>query len=281
MAHLMGRIDGEDDMDAEELEALRQREKKRKAQPMSLEEKMAERLNAAELDKPVFMTREMREVAEKEENDEEDEIQQLMQEAEREQRQHYMQKVRDAIREQRQNERGSRTIAYAPAKPQEPVLTKEEEDKQKEMQQIKNAYLGVKKKKKKVMKISEKFRFSFDWGADEDTSVDLNPLYEKKHEVRIKLLPDFSSLASPNQPSPNSAMSLGPSQHHEQHCSVGVVAIWAWSTCRDRPSRATVEAGQATPAVCTWITMLIPPRPYRTPMHVSLLRFRHRSDRSI
>ena len=63
--------------------------------------------------------------------------------------------------------------------------SKEEEDREKEMTQIKNAYLGVKKGKKKVAKISEKFRFSFDWANDEDTSVDLNPLYEKKHEALL------------------------------------------------------------------------------------------------
>ena len=45
--------------------------------------------------------------------EEEEEIQQLTQEAEREQRQQYMQKVRDAIREQRQNERGVRSVAGA------------------------------------------------------------------------------------------------------------------------------------------------------------------------
>jgi hypothetical protein len=36
-------------------------------------------------------------------------------------------------------------------------------------------------KKKKVMKASEKFRFNFDWDGKEDTSKDLNPLYNHLH----------------------------------------------------------------------------------------------------
>ena len=47
------------------------------------------------------------------------------------------------------------------------------------------ADLGVKKKKKKLIKISEKFRFAFDWNNEEDTSADLNPLYDKKHEALL------------------------------------------------------------------------------------------------
>lgn len=67
----------------------------------------------------------------------------------------------------------------------EEAKTKEEIAREKELQQIKNAYLGVKKEKKKAAKISEKFRFAFDWGAEEDTSADLNPLYDKKHEALL------------------------------------------------------------------------------------------------
>ncbi len=37
-------------------------------------------------------------------------------------------------------------------------------------------YLGAKKLKKRVVKPSEKFRFSFDWENTEDTSRDMNPM---------------------------------------------------------------------------------------------------------
>lgn len=40
---------------------------------------------------------------------------------------------------------------------------------------------GGDREKKKVMKASEKFRFNFDWDNKEDTSRDLNPLYNNLH----------------------------------------------------------------------------------------------------
>jgi len=40
---------------------------------------------------------------------------------------------------------------------------------------------GGEKEKKKVMRASEKFRFNFDWDGKEDTSKDLNPLYNQLH----------------------------------------------------------------------------------------------------
>ena len=69
-----------------------------------------------------------------------------------------VQRVREDLRTQRDAETSKRSKKVDTA----PALTKQEIDKEKELTQIKNAYLGVKKKKKKVMKISEKFRFSFD-----------------------------------------------------------------------------------------------------------------------
>ena len=48
---------------------------------------------------------------------------------------------------------------------------------------IKKQYLGADKVKKKMLKPSEKFKFNFDWEASDDTSRDLNPLYNSTHEV--------------------------------------------------------------------------------------------------
>lgn len=46
-----------------------------------------------------------------------------------------------------------------------------------------NALTGCEqeKNKKKVMKASDKFKFNFDWDAGDDTSKDLNPLYNLTH----------------------------------------------------------------------------------------------------
>jgi ATP-dependent RNA helicase DDX23/PRP28 len=46
---------------------------------------------------------------------------------------------------------------------------------------IKQQYLGGEKVKKKVLKATERMKFVFDWDADEDTSRDLNPLYQNLH----------------------------------------------------------------------------------------------------
>ncbi|GJR91273.1 DEAD-box ATP-dependent RNA helicase 21 [Tanacetum coccineum] len=60
-----------------------------------------------------------------------------------------------------------------------------ERDREKELELIKDQYLGTKKPKKRVIKPSEKFRFSFDWENTEDTSRDMNSLYQNPHEARL------------------------------------------------------------------------------------------------
>ncbi|KAL2649687.1 hypothetical protein R1flu_017815 [Riccia fluitans] len=58
-------------------------------------------------------------------------------------------------------------------------------EKEKELEAIKEQYLGAKKLKKRVVKPSEKFRFSFDWENTEDTSRDMNPIYQNPHEAQL------------------------------------------------------------------------------------------------
>ncbi len=59
----------------------------------------------------------------------------------------------------------------------------QDREREKELELIKQQYLGAEKQRKKVLKPSEKFRFNFDWEAADDTSRDLNPLYNNTHEV--------------------------------------------------------------------------------------------------
>jgi ATP-dependent RNA helicase DDX23/PRP28 len=58
---------------------------------------------------------------------------------------------------------------------------KEERERARELELIKQQYLGAEKKKKKIAKATERFKFVFDWDASEDTSRDLNPLYQNSH----------------------------------------------------------------------------------------------------
>ncbi|WJX96994.1 Envelope glycoprotein gp160 [Trifolium repens] len=60
-----------------------------------------------------------------------------------------------------------------------------EREREKELESIKEQYLGSKKPKKRVIKPSEKFRFSFDWENTEDTSRDMNNLYQNPHEAQL------------------------------------------------------------------------------------------------
>ena len=183
--------DDDDDLDPEERRALEEAlARRRETQPLSVDQMRAQRdAEAAAADRPVFVSKEKREAIAAEIEAEEAEISSLMEEAEREQRQAYMQKVREELRtartgtgaaERRPSAREAVVRPHAHA-----GMSKEDVDKEKELQAIKDSYLGVKKRKKRTQKISEKFRFSFDWAADEDTSVDLNPLYEKKHEALL------------------------------------------------------------------------------------------------
>lgn len=57
----------------------------------------------------------------------------------------------------------------------------QERERQRELELIKQQYLGAEKQKKKVLKATERMKFVFDWDAEEDTSRDLNPLYQNLH----------------------------------------------------------------------------------------------------
>lgn len=66
----------------------------------------------------------------------------------------------------------------------------QDRERQKELEMIKAQYLGGEKKKKKVLKGAEKFKFNFDWAADDDTSRDLNPLYNSTHGTQSSNSPN-------------------------------------------------------------------------------------------
>lgn len=88
---------------------------------------------------------------------------------------------RDSERRNREREREEESRARERAR-QEKLAERERE---KELEAIKEQYLGSKKPKKRVIKPSEKFRFSFDWENTEDTSRDMNSLYQNPHEAQL------------------------------------------------------------------------------------------------
>lgn len=58
------------------------------------------------------------------------------------------------------------------------------EDKEKEEAVIKERYLGIVKKKKRIRRLNDR-KFVFDWDAGDDTSVDYNSIYKNKHELQF------------------------------------------------------------------------------------------------
>ncbi|KAJ3211325.1 DEAD (Asp-Glu-Ala-Asp) box polypeptide 23 [Dinochytrium kinnereticum] len=54
----------------------------------------------------------------------------------------------------------------------------------KELQAIRNRFMGGERKKRKIRRMNEK-KFVFDWAADEDTSKDINPIYATRQEPRL------------------------------------------------------------------------------------------------
>ncbi|PHJ23392.1 dead-family helicase [Cystoisospora suis] len=69
--------------------------------------------------------------------------------------------------------------------PEQELRTKQQE---RELEQIRNHYLGMRTEKKKIQKPSEKFRniFNFEWNDSEDTCKgDNNPLYQERMEPQL------------------------------------------------------------------------------------------------
>ncbi|KAK9817009.1 hypothetical protein WJX72_008215 [[Myrmecia] bisecta] len=144
----------------------------KKAEPLALEELLSKRKQEMEAQaKPVFMSKKQREELALQRRQEEAQAQRALQEERRKAEAAILHKMQQEEAERRRDEdRRKRT---------------HEREKEKELEMIKQQYLGGDKVKKKVLKGSEKFRFNFDWGAEDDTSKDLNPLYNSTHQASL------------------------------------------------------------------------------------------------
>ncbi|CAG8658224.1 12275_t:CDS:10, partial [Ambispora leptoticha] len=71
-----------------------------------------------------------------------------------------------------------------PAEKPESNEPPEEKLDEKELQAIRERYMGGERKKRKIRKMNEK-KFVFDWDAGEDTSQDFNPLYASRHNAQM------------------------------------------------------------------------------------------------
>ncbi|XP_028967968.1 probable ATP-dependent RNA helicase DDX23 [Galendromus occidentalis] len=160
-----------------------------KKDPPSLEEILAKKKNEEELAaKPVFRTKEQRAADALARRQKEIEEQRKKQEAERRRRiesqEETMPKPRHEVRE-RERRRDDRDVGRRRDDDHfRTPGTSTERDKLREQEAIKDRYLGMMKKKRRIRKLNDK-KFVFDWDPSEDTSNDYNPLYKDRHTIQL------------------------------------------------------------------------------------------------
>lgn len=147
--------------------------------PLSLEDLMKKKeLEKKEQSRPVFLTKKERQELALQKRKEEVEEQRRMMEA-----------MRRAREEECGNEdaryHGSNGEYSRGSRREREEEVRREREREREMQLIKQQYLGGEPKKRKVLKASERTKFHFDWDKSEDTSRDLNPLYDRPHEATL------------------------------------------------------------------------------------------------
>lgn len=177
----------------------------KKKEPLSLEELLAKKKAEEEAkSKPVFLTKEQR--AQEAIRRRQEQVaamkaatnvprfgdipvtELLRKEKEKEQQQvrSYDRDRRDRERERFEDRRDSR--AGPSSRDREAEKAAEEftapKDKEKETEAIRERYLGIIKKKRRVRRLNDR-KFVFDWDAAEDTSNDYNQIYKERHFIQF------------------------------------------------------------------------------------------------
>lgn len=178
-----------DDDKKEEVEE-EQKQEKPKIEPLSLEEMIARReAEKKAQEKPTFLTKEQRALEALKRRQQQVEEQKKKTEDERQIREKFLREAQysredEVERERRERrERREKNLTEEEAENEKAKLRKEKEQ-DKEVQAIKDRYLGGVKRRKKVRRLADR-KFVFDWDVGEDTAVDYNPLYMEKHEVQL------------------------------------------------------------------------------------------------
>jgi ATP-dependent RNA helicase DDX23/PRP28 len=175
----------------------------KKKEPLSLEELLAKKKAEEELkSKPVFISKEQRALDAIKRRQEQVAAMKaatqvpkfgdvpvtelLKKEREKDQPRSYDRRDRDRDRYDDRRER-ERPGSSRNDKDNEKVVLEEggsTKDKEKESEAIRERYLGIIKKKRRVRRLNDR-KFVFDWDANEDTSNDYNLLYKDRHYVQF------------------------------------------------------------------------------------------------
>ncbi|XP_051947409.1 probable ATP-dependent RNA helicase DDX23 [Xyrauchen texanus] len=164
--------------------------KKDKAQPLSLEELLAKKKAEEEAEsKPKFLSKAEREAEAIRRREQQTEDRRKQMEEERKKRRVFQdtgRKMLEDPQERERRERRERMERENNGNDEDDGRQKirEEKDKGKELQAIKERYLGGMKKRRRTRHLNDR-KFVFEWDASEDTSTDYNPLYKEKHQVQL------------------------------------------------------------------------------------------------
>lgn len=157
-------------------------EKKEKKEPLSLEELLSKKKAEEEARaKPKFLTKEERAAEALRKRQAEVEEMRRKADEERKKRQEF---TKEASFESRRDIFDVRFRREREKKKEDPEEKEVNKDKEKETEAIKERYLGLIKKKRRVRRLNDR-KFVFDWDATEDTSVDYNNLYKERHQVQF------------------------------------------------------------------------------------------------
>lgn len=146
-----------------------------KKEPLSLEELLAKK--KAEEDarsKPMFLTKEQRAI---------EAIKRRQEEVDKMKKQQMEDRKLFLLPSDKKYEKEDKEFRRRERDPKEDEKYKDK-DKERENEAIKERYLGLMKKKRRVRRLNDR-KFVFDWDAGEDTSVDYNNLYKERHQVQF------------------------------------------------------------------------------------------------
>ncbi|ESO02545.1 hypothetical protein HELRODRAFT_106716 [Helobdella robusta] len=186
----------QEELKPEEIEGNEVAADSKKRVPLSLEEILAKKKADQEAEsKPKFLTKEERAMEALKRRQEQVNQQRKVQEEERKKQQNFIKAARESMgmdlyereRRERWERRERERTGEAPAEESGPLAKEkltEMKEKEKELDAVKERYLGMIKKKKRVRRLNDR-KFVFDWDAGEDTSTDYNPIYKDKHQVQF------------------------------------------------------------------------------------------------
>ncbi|XP_018417392.1 PREDICTED: probable ATP-dependent RNA helicase DDX23 [Nanorana parkeri] len=173
-----------------ESEEESQSDKKTKAQPLSLEELLEKKKKEEEAEsKPKFLSKAEREAEALKRRQLQVEDRQKFIDEERKKRKQFQEQGRRMLEDPQERERRERRERMERENngnedDEGRIKVREEKDKTKELQAIKERYLGGLKKRRRTRHLNDR-KFVFEWDASEDTSIDYNPLYKERHHVQL------------------------------------------------------------------------------------------------